>query len=198
MTTLSVPSEDSKTAQVTDADLIRGVKEGRRECFDQLVLRHQRRVYAITRQMTSHHQDADDLAQEAFLAAYRAMERFDERQSFSAYLCRIAINLSINHLRRRKRWLKIWTKSREEAGDRTMGGKAVSPQKQLEQKELLSRLEKAMDALPAHQKAVLVLKVHQEMSYQDIAQTLKISLGTVMSRLHRARRHLRSQLEDLL
>jgi RNA polymerase sigma-70 factor (ECF subfamily) len=148
--------------------------------------------------MTSHHQDADDLAQEAFLAAYRAMERFDERQSFSAYLARIAVNLSINHLRRRKRWLKIWTESRDEAGDRTMGGKALSPQKQLEQKELLSRLEKAMEALPPHQKAVLVLKVYQEMSYEDIARTLKISLGTVMSRLHRARRRLRSQLEDLL
>lgn len=155
-------------------------------------------VYAIARRMTTNHQDADDLAQETFLAAYRAIGRCDERQSFSAYLSRIAINLSITHLRRRRRWTRIWTQRRKEAQNATLGETSPGPQAKLEKRELMNRLEKAMEALPPHQKAVLVLKVYQEMSYQDISKTLKISLGTVMSRLHRARKRLRAELGDLL
>jgi RNA polymerase sigma-70 factor (ECF subfamily) len=191
-------SEESGSRQATDIELVRGVKDGRKECFDQLVLRYQRLVYAITHRMTSNHQDADDLAQETFLAAYGAMGRFDERRSFSAYLSRIAINLSINHLRRRKRWLKIWSERRTEAHQALTGGKALDPHKNLEQKQLLHRLEIGMEALPAQQKAVLVLKVYQGMSYREIADTLGISLGTVMSRLHRARNRLRAQLKGLI
>jgi RNA polymerase sigma-70 factor (ECF subfamily) len=191
-------SEAHEISQASDAELVREFKKGRRECFDQLVLRHQRMVYAITRRMTSNHQDADDLAQETFLAVYRAMGRFDDRKSFPAYLSRIAINLSINHLRRRKRWLRIWFQRRGEAQEASMGAKTMGPHRKMEQSELLDKLESAMKNLPPHQRAVLVLKVYQEMSYQEIAQTLKISTGTVMSRLYRARNRLRAQLEDLI
>jgi RNA polymerase sigma-70 factor (ECF subfamily) len=112
--------DETVEPQPSDAQLITEVKKGRRESFDQLVLRHQRRVYAITYRMTSNHDDADDLAQETFLAAYRALERFDQRQSFIAYLSRIAINLSINHLRRRKRWLKIQSQKQRQADQEMM------------------------------------------------------------------------------
>ena len=191
-------AEQTEALQTTDAQLIRELKGGRKKSFDQLVLRHQRRIYAITFRMTANHHDADDLAQETFLAAYRALDRFDERQSFAAYISRIAINLSINHLRRKKRWLKIWTQGRREVGKALLGAKDPGPQKNLEQKELLHRLNQAMETLPAHQKAVLVLKVYQEMSYEEIAMTLKISTGTVMSRLHRARNRLHVQIKDLI
>lgn len=191
-------AEQPEALQTTDAQLIRELKGGRKKSFDQLVLRHQRRIYAITFRMTANHHDADDLAQETFLAAYRALDRFDERQSFAAYISRIAINLSINHLRRKKRWLKIWTQGRREVGKALLGAKDPGPQKNLEQKELLHRLNQAMETLPAHQKAVLVLKVYQEMSYEEIAMTLKISTGTVMSRLHRARSRLHVQIKDLI
>ena len=194
----SLPSEESKPQEATDAQLVRGVKDGHKECFDQLVLRHQRMIYAITRRMTYDQQDADDLAQETFLAAYQAIGHFDETQSFSAYLSRIAINLSINHLRRKKRWLKIWSERRTEAHQALTGGKTLGLHKKLEQKELINRLEIGIEALPPQQKAVLILKVYQEMSYQEIADTLGISLGTVMSRLHRARNRLRAQLKDLI
>jgi len=190
--------EQPEALQTTDAQLIRELKGGRKKSFDQLVLRHQRRIYAITFRMTANHHDADDLAQDTFLAAYRALDRFDERQSFAAYISRIAINLSINHLRRKKRWLKIWTQGRKEVEKTFMGAKDPGPQKNLEQKELLHRLNQAMETLPAHQKAVLVLKVYQEMSYEEIAMTLKISTGTVMSRLHRARSRLHVQIKDLI
>lgn len=191
-------SEESGPPQATDAELIREIKSGRRESFDQLVRRYQRMVYAIAYRMTSNHQDADDLAQETFMAAYRAIGRFDERRSFSAYLSRIAINLSLNHLRKRKRWLRIWSQKSEQTGEALTGGKGPDLQKNLEQRELLNKLTKAMDLLPPHQKAVLVLRVYQEMSYQDIAKTLRISTGTVMSRLYRARTRLRAQLKGLI
>jgi RNA polymerase sigma factor (sigma-70 family) len=192
------PLEESGPPQVTDAQLVRGVKGGRKECFDQLVLRYQRMVYAITRRMTSNHHDADDLAQETFLAAYRAMDRFDEQKSFPAYLSRIAINLSINHLRRRKRRLRVLSPGSGEAQGGLTMARTGDLHKILEHKELMSRLEMAMETLPAHQKAVLILKVYQELSYQEIANALGISLGTVMSRLHRARKRLRAQLKGLL
>ena len=192
------PLEESGAAEVTDAQLVRGVKRGRKECFDQLVLRYQRMIYAITRRMTSNHHDADDLAQETFLAAYRAMGRFDEQKSFPAYLSRIAINLSINHLRRRKRWLKVLSRGSGEAEGGLAMARSGDLHKNLEHKELMNSLEMAMETLPPHQKAVLILKVYQELSYQEIADALGISLGTVMSRLHRARNHLRTQLKGLL
>lgn len=183
--------------QPSDAQLISQIKKGNRESFDQLVLRHQRRVYGIAYRMTSNHDDADDLAQETFLAVYRALERFDERQSFIAYISRITINLSINHLRRRKRWSKIQSRKQQEANQEMMSERQAGPQRELERKELMDKLARAMETLPPPQKAVLILKAYQEMSYQQIARTLNISMGTVMSRLHRARNRLRAQLKDL-
>jgi RNA polymerase sigma-70 factor (ECF subfamily) len=180
--------------QASDAELIRRAREGHRDSFDQLVLRHQRRVYSIARRMTGDHDEADDLSQDTFLAVYRSMDRFDERQSFAAYISRIAINLSINHLRHRKRWLKIQTRGEEKA----VGAEGNGPQEQMEKKENLDRLNEAIQSLPPDQKAVLVLKVYQEYSYKEIAATLKVSMGTVMSRLHRARSCLRAQLKDVL
>ncbi len=196
---MSSPSpQESPSSPTSDRQLVQEAKEGRRESFDQLVLRYQRMVYAIIRRMVSDHDDADDLAQEAFLAAYRAMERIDEQQSFKAYISRIAINLSINHLRRKGRWLRIWSQRGKEAGEAARGANTMSPHTKVERSELLGKLEKAIEDLPGHQKAVLTLKVYQGMSYGEIAETLKISQGTVMSRLYRARNRLRAQLKDLI
>jgi RNA polymerase sigma-70 factor (ECF subfamily) len=192
-TTAERPDE---SAEISDAQLIRQFKDGRQAAFDQLVIRHQRRIYAITRRMTGSHDDADDLAQETFLAAYRAMERFDERQSFIAFISRIAINLCINHLRRRRRWLKIQTQRPEEAARASTGRVHSDLGEQMERDEMMARLQEAIAALPPEQKAVLVLKVYEEMSYREIASTLKISPGTVMSRLSRARERLRKRIKD--
>jgi len=185
------------SSDIPDAQLIRQFKEGRQSAFDQLVIRHQRRIYGIARRMTGSHDDADDLAQETFLAAYRAMERFDEQRSFIAFLSRIAINMSINHLRRRKRWLKIQTRQSEEAARAVTGGSINDTGSPLEGDEMMGRLREAIAVLPPEQKAVLVLKVYEEMSYREIASTLKISPGTVMSRLSRARARLRKNLKDV-
>jgi RNA polymerase sigma-70 factor (ECF subfamily) len=182
--------------ELSDAQLIRQFKEGQRSAFDRLVLRHQRRIYAITRRMSGDHDDADDLAQETFLAAYRALEGFDERKSFVAFLSRIAINLSINHLRRRKRWRNIETRHGEEARGAVTGNAGMAADRQMERDRLINRLQEAIDDLPPEQKAVLALKVDQEMSYQEIAETLGISMGTVMSRLSRARERLRRKLKE--
>ncbi len=192
----SAESFDKHGGEISDAQLIRQFKEGRQAAFDRLVIRHQRRIYAITRRMSGSHDDADDLAQETFLAAYRALERFDERKSFIAFLSRIAINLSINHLRRRKRWHRIEARQSEEAAKAVVGDAAAVADRQMERDEMMGRLQEAIAALPPEQKAVLALKVDQEMSYQEIAATLKISVGTVMSRLSRARARLRKELKE--
>ena len=189
-------SSGEHAGELSDAQLIRQFKEGRQSAFNQLVIRHQRRIYTITRRMSGNHDDADDLAQEAFLAAYRALERFDERKSFIAFLSRIAINLSINHLRRRKRWRRIETRHSEEAEQAVIGGAGAGADRQMERDQMMVRLREAIAALPPEQKAVLALQVDQEMSYREIAETLRISPGTVMSRLSRARARLRRKLKE--
>lgn len=187
---------NESTAEPSDARLIRQFKEGRQSAFDLLVVRYQRRIYAITRRMSGNHDDADDLAQETFLAAYRALERFDEQKSFIAFLSRIAINLSINHLRRRQRWRRIETRQSEEAARELVGHAGAGADRQMERDRMMVRLQEAIAGLPPQQKAVLALKVDQEMSYREIAATLKISIGTVMSRLSRARKRLRQELKE--
>jgi len=187
---------DRQSAEPSDTRLIRQFKEGRQSAFDQLVVRYQRRIYAITRRMSGNHDDADDLAQETFLAAYRALDRFDERKNFLAFLSRIAINLSINHLRRRKRWRRIETRQSEEAARAVVGDSADGADRQMDRDRQMERLQAAIAALPPGQKAVLALKVDQEMSYREIAAILKISVGTVMSRLSRARARLRKELKE--
>jgi len=188
--------DNERADEPSDVQLIRQFKQGRQSAFDRLVVRHQRRIYAITRRMSGSHDDADDLAQETFLAAYRALERFDEQKNFLAFLSRIAINLSINHLRRRKRWRRIETRHSEEAGRAAIGDTGAGADRQMERDRLMDRLQEAIASLPPEQKAVLALKVDQEMSYRQIASTLKISPGTVMSRLSRARARLRRELKE--
>jgi RNA polymerase sigma-70 factor (ECF subfamily) len=192
----SAGPDGEQTAGPSDAELIQQFKGGRQSAFDRLVVRHQRRIYAITRRMSGNHDDANDLAQETFLAAYRVLERFDERKSFIAFLSRIAINRSINHLRRRKRWRRIETRQSEEAARAVTGQAGAGADRQMERDRLMDRLQKAIEALPPEQKAVLTLKVDQEMSYREIAAALKISPGTVMSRLSRARARLRKELKE--
>ena len=128
---------DEHADELSDVQLIRQFKEGRQAAFDQLVIRHQRRIYVITRRMSGNHDDADDLAQETFLAAYRALERFDEQKNFIAFLSRIAINLSINHLRRRKRWRRIETRQSEEAGQAVVGDSGSAADRQMERDEMM-------------------------------------------------------------
>jgi RNA polymerase sigma-70 factor, ECF subfamily len=150
------------------------------------VRRYQRRVFAVAFRIVRRADVAEDVAQDTFIRAYRALDRFEVGRPFGPWVVRIGANLAINHRRS--------PKSREEElpqGHQETPGRDESPLEQLLAHEAGAVLENALEALPQEQRAVFVLRVYESLSYDEIAETLGISPGTVMSRLSRARQKLR-------
>jgi len=180
-----------------DAVLVRKAQQGDMDAFESLVRKYQQRVYALCRRLTGAHQSADDLAQETFIKAYYALERFDTQWPLYPWLRRIALNTGLNYLKARKRERPLL--------EGTLGGRrtpfsapADGPEEQLERAEFEARFERAVASLPADQRSVFVLRFQESMSYEEISRTLDLPIGTVMSRLNRARQKLKSLLTDSL
>jgi RNA polymerase sigma-70 factor, ECF subfamily len=165
------------------------------DAFESLVRRYQHRVYALCRRLTGAHQSADDLAQETFIKAYFALDRFESAWPLYPWLRRIAINGGLNYLKTRSRERPLEDGS---LGDRRTPAAAVGddPEERLERAEFQARLDWAVEALPADQKSVFILRFHESLSYEEIARTLDLPLGTVMSRLNRARQKLKELMAD--
>lgn len=182
-------------AERSDDEIILQIQGGDRRSYDLLVKRYQRRIYFLALRMARDHDDADDLAQETFVRAYLAIGSFTIGRNFYTWLYRICMNLSINHLKRRKFVVPAselsdeWDPLEQEAG-------GADPSDTLISKESTAKVESAIDSLSPKYKAVLVLRVYEDMSYEDIAKALDISVGTVMSRLFRARQKMVEALEE--
>jgi len=179
----------------TEADLLAGAQGGNLFAFDEIVRRYQRRVYSTALRIVRRHDLADDVTQEAFLRAHRALGSYDRGRPFGPWICRIAANLAINHVRS--------PEAREEALDEgaldlSPAAASDGPLGALLEKEARSVLEEAVGRLPAEQRAVFVLRAFEDLSYKEIAQALDLSVGTVMSRLSRAREKLRGALAGYL
>lgn len=142
--------------------------------------------------MTGDLDAAMDIVQESFIRAYQALDRFEEGQPFYPWLSTIATNLTLNHLRRSKRQTSLDDSYRERADP------APDPLERLQTEENERRLMEAVQKLPDEYRTVFVLRTFDHLSYEEIAARLHISLGTVDSRLFRARRRLTDELKDLL
>jgi RNA polymerase sigma-70 factor (ECF subfamily) len=172
-----------------EAGLIEKARGGNLFAFEEIVKRYQRRVYGTALRITKRHDIADDVTQETFLRAHQALARFDATRPFGPWICRIAANLAINHVRS--------PASREEGlpeGHQEEPSPAASPLQGVLDGEASRVLQDAMATLPPEQRAVFVLRAFEDLSYQEIAEALAISPGTVMSRLSRAREKLRLAL----
>ena len=177
-----------------DRTLVEKAQEGDKTAFGELVRKHQRRVYATALQMTGDHGEADDIAQDAFLRAFMAIDRFDGRSEFHTWLYRIVVNLAINHLKRRGR-----TQPAEETDPRIVGASSDDdPATSLEKRRFYAQLVKALDALPETLKATVVLVSVQGLTHRVAAEILGCSEGTVSWRIHEARKLLREQLGESL
>jgi len=182
-------------AEKSDDEIILQIQGGDRRSYDLLVKRYQRRIYFLALRMARDHDDADDLAQETFVRAYFAIGSFTIGRNFYTWLYRICMNLSINYLNKRKFVIPVSRISDEsDPLERAAGG--ADPSDELISKETTAKVESAIDSLSPKYKAVLVLRVYEDMSYEDIAKTLDISVGTVMSRLFRARQKMLEALEE--
>jgi RNA polymerase sigma-70 factor (ECF subfamily) len=150
-------------------------------------------VYATALRVARRHDVADDVAQEAFLRAWQALASFDLARPFGPWICRIAANLAVNRTRS--------PQAREEPlpdGYGETPALAPDPLAGVLEAEAHSLLERALQKLPAEQRAVFVLRAVEDLSYREIADALDISQGTVMSRLFRAREKLRDALAPYL
>jgi RNA polymerase sigma-70 factor (ECF subfamily) len=170
--------------------LVARAKEGDMDAFESLVRAYQHPIYYLCLRMAGTPQAADDLAQETFIKAYFALPRFKDGLDFFAWTRRIAVNTALNYLRTSKR--------EEPLGDREASDPNTLPQDELQRREAEQRFQDAFEALPPDQKAVFVLRTHEDRSYREIAEILGITQGTVMSRLSRARTKLKDALRGHL
>lgn len=176
-----------------EADFVRKACGGNLFAFEEMVKRYQRRVYAVARRIVQRHDVADDVAQETFLRAYQALSSFDLQRPFGPWICRIAANLAVNHVRS--------PEAREQElpeGHHETPSMAADPLRGVLEGEAQRVFHDALASLPAEQRAVLVLRVVEDFSYREIADALQLEMGTVMSRLARAREKLRVALEPYL
>ncbi len=169
--------------------LISRAKDGDMSAYEALVKRFQHRIHRLCWRMTGAPQAADDLAQETFIKAYFALAGFRDGWDFYGWIRRIAVNTTLNYLHAHRR--------EEPLGDRE-DAVPDKPHDELLRREAEDRLREALEALPFEQRAVVALRVYEDRSYREIADALHVSPGTVMSRLNRARRKLRSSLAGFL
>ena len=182
-----------------EAKIIRAVLDGNTSAFDDLVLEYQNRVYHITLKMTGNEEDAFDLSQETFLKAYRSLKSFRGESAFGTWLYRLASNLCIDFLRKQKRRGGGQAVSLDEETEwrpRELPDLRYEPQEALERKELRERVRAGLARLPEEQRLILVLRDVEGLSYQEIGDVLQLELGTVKSRIYRARARLAALLTE--
>lgn len=179
-----------------EPEVLAAAVRGDRKAFGQLVRAYQRRAYAAAYSLVGNRDDALELSQDAFVKAYKAMKRFDVSMPFYPWLHRIVRNTSLNHLKKKKRRGESSLDQMMESGfDAHDPGHA--PDDSASRVELLRHIQRAMDELTPEQQEILRLRHFMELSYGEIAASLEIPQGTVMSRLHGARKKLRTIMESL-
>ena len=176
-----------------DAQLVRAVQGGDQAAFTEIVRRYQRAVHRVAYGLTRNPADADDLAQETFVRAYRAMDRFRVGEPLYPWLSRIAVNLTYSLFRRRKRRPETALEPLIEAGQQWAGDD--DPARDAADVEQRETLQAAFGELKPEHQSILVLRVVEGLSYDEIARSLSVPIGTVMSRLSRARAELKTRLQ---
>ncbi len=174
-----------------DETLAKKAAAGDMSAFEVLVNRHRMAVYRLARSITGNHHDADDAAQETFLRVYRALGSYDPDRPFKPWLKRITYNTSLNTVRA--------TKSRSRGlvvGDLPeVADQSPRQPERMEAKQNFARVDNAVQTLPSELRATLLLRAVEGMSYKDIATAMGVKIGTVMSRLSRARERVLDVLE---
>ncbi len=187
-----------------DADVVALAKEGRESAFRELVRRYERPVFSLVFRLVRDKDTAEDLAQETFVKVLNNIERYRPEFKFSSWLFKIANNVAIDHLRKRSVDTVSLEGSRYATSTDEMQATSVravdtsqSPLEELESRELGGAIERAIGSLRPEYRACILLRHVEDRSYEEIAATLDLPLGTVKTYIHRARHELRKALEDV-
>ncbi len=184
-----------------DAELVRRVQAGDGDAYRFLVQKYQQKVYGVVYGMVQNPEDAREIAQDAFIKAFKSLDRFRHDASFYTWLYRITVNLTIDFRRRMaKRRADQFDEARmqkDEAGEAAHGHVEASPSRRLERKRLADQIQAAIDQLPADQRTAIMLRELEGLSYKEIAEAMECAEGTVMSRLFYGRKKLQEILADV-
>lgn len=192
---------------VPDEVLIEKSKNGDLDAFEQLVRRYEGKVYTIAYRFMGNHADALDLAQETFLRLYQALPGFRGESSFMTWLYRIAANACRDEIRRQQKHGFLSLDGVNSAGGeaaavgccsagQSLGAAIISPEEAVERRELNEAIQECLNSLSPEHRMVLVMREIQGMSYEEIAGVMNCSLGTVKSRLNRARHSFKEKFHE--
>src|SRR5437867_6868925 len=185
-----------------DTTLVQKSRKGEMAAYDELVRRYQERIYATIYHMTSNHEDANDLAQEAFIKGYQALKSFKGGSSFYTWVYRIAVNKTINFLKQRKNRSQLSLDdidfNAEHDPDLVALISEKTPRREINLAELQEKLNSAMQKLSQPHRLVVTLHDVQGLSHEEIAKIMDCNIGTVRSRLFYARQQMQAYLSDYL
>ncbi len=186
-----------------DKQLILSARKGDEQAFRALLVKYERAVFSICLRMVRNREQAEDLAQESFMKVFAMLERYNPSYAFSSWLFKITSNLCIDSIRKRKLdTLPLDQPIQSAAGEfsRQYESREDDPEKTMIGREKMERLKEAIESLPPHYRIMILLRHQQDLSYEEIAETLEVPLGTVKARIHRAREMLKNRLagEDML
>jgi len=193
--------EQRRREAEVDRELVERAQDGDRKAFRELVERHERKAFAVAIGLVRHEQDAREIVQEAFIRVHRNLAKFEGSSSFFTWLYRIVKNLAIDHMRKPAR------RESEPIDDPNLvdGGPhlpfisridGADPNDVVKRREIAARIQEALDALPPYHRAVIIMREVEGMSYQQMAEAMDVSKGTIMSRLFHARQKLQKALVD--
>jgi RNA polymerase sigma-70 factor (ECF subfamily) len=196
----TVNDELSPSGQL-DQDLVRRVQRGDKAAYDLLVIKYQHRIVHLVNRYVKDPDEAQDVAQEAFIKAYRALGDFRGDSAFYTWLYRIAINTAKNYLQARTRRsydYEVDIQEAEQIENAPQLKMIDTPEHEVLNQELVNVIEAAIDGLPDEMRTAIMLREFEGMSYDEIAQTMDCPVGTVRSRIFRAREAINEKLTPLL
>lgn len=188
LTAGEAPATERPGSRDWERAAVEACQRGEREAFDRLVVRYQRAVYRLCYRYVNNHEDANDLTQEVFLRAWRAIGRFRGQSAFSTWLYRIGVNACLN-------FRAVRRPTMQELPD-TIADPAAGAAQGVEREDEARRVREAVSRLPEKQRATLILKVYHELTHQEVAKILGSKVGTVKANLFHALGNLRKLVAE--
>jgi len=188
--------DNNEEVEVLDDEVIEQVKNGDNDAFAILVKKYQKGIYRLTYRMTNDHFTADELAMETFVRAYKSIKRFRRGANFFNWVYTIAVRLCLNFIKKEKRRVDVDPSNIDSYVVRRKQEDGLL--EKIIEKETKEKIRETIQKLPMKLRAVLLLKVDEELPYAEISKILRIPTGTVMSRLNRARERLKKSMRTYL
>lgn len=180
-----------------EKELVDRSKKGDTDAFEKLIISYEKKIFNIALRMTGNREDASDIAQEVCIKIYKSINSFKENSSFSTWVYRITSNVCIDEMRKRKNVISLTgTGPNDEDYELPVEDKGRLPEEIVESRETIRMLKKCIQELAPEYRIIIILRDIQGYSYEEISRILEINMGTVKSRLSRARNLLKDKLKN--